>query len=177
MDFFRLDYVYGEIGGKNGTIIYHHTSYCIFFVVWRGLVWYCWKIPSSQTLQRALESTTGFVRNKTRIEGFSSDISTMGHSTSDTCWPKGPLRPKDFTPRPVWPRGIVIACVCPSVCIFLLVHTIAFERTHLESPNLIYRCILVSYRMGLHMVTFDLDIQGHLGRKCQNWPKTGLYTQ
>ena len=82
-----------------------------------------------------------------------------------------------FTPRPVWPRGIAIASICPSVgpsVHFLLVHSITFERTHLESPNLVYRCILGSSRMGLHMVTFDLDLQGHLGRKRSKLAKYGL---
>ena len=46
-----------------------------------------------------------------------------------------------------------------------LVHSITFERTYLESPNLVYRCIMGSSGTGLHMVTFDLDLQGHLGSK------------
>ena len=45
------------------------------------------------------------------------------------------------------------------------VHPITFERTYLESPNLVYRCIMGSSRTGLHMVTYDLALQGHLGSK------------
>ena len=55
-----------------------------------------------------------------------------------------------------------------------LVHSVTFERNNLESPNLVYMCILGSSRMGLHMVTFVLELQGHLGQKRSKLAKNGL---
>ena len=63
--------------------------------------------------------------------------------------------------------------VCPSVY-FLHVLTITFERTYLESSNLVYMGILGISWMGLHMVTFDLDLQGHLGQKRSKLAENGL---
>ena len=40
--------------------------------------------------------------------------------------------------------------------------------------NLAIRCILDSLRMGLYMVTFDLDLQGHFGLKWSKLSKNGL---
>ena len=50
-----------------------------------------------------------------------------------------------------------------------LVHSITFEGLYLGPPNLAVKCILDSSRLGLHMVVFDLYLQGNLGRK---WPDT-----
>ena len=44
-----------------------------------------------------------------------------------------------------------------------LVRTITFEGLKLGSPNLGIRCIMGRSQMGLYMVEFDLDLQGHLG--------------
>ena len=45
------------------------------------------------------------------------------------------------------------------------VHAITFEGCKVWSPNLDIRCIMGRSCMGLYMVEFDLDLQGHLGSK------------
>ena len=55
-----------------------------------------------------------------------------------------------------------------------LVRAITFEGLKLGSPNMANRCILGRSRMGLYMVGFDLDLQGHLGSKQSKSAKTGL---
>ena len=49
-----------------------------------------------------------------------------------------------------------------------LVLPITFEGLSLGLPNLAVRCILDSSHMGLNMVTFDLDLQSHLGLNVPN---------
>ena len=79
---------------------------------------------------------------------------------------------------PVSVRLSVRPSVRPSVCVSvrktLLVRMITFERTDLESPNLVYLCILEGSRLGLFVEWFDLDLQGHLGSKRSKSAKSGL---
>ena len=55
-----------------------------------------------------------------------------------------------------------------------LVCTITFEGLKLGSPNLAIRCITSRSQMGLYMVGFDHDLQGHLGSKLSKSAKNGL---
>ena len=55
-----------------------------------------------------------------------------------------------------------------------LVRTITFEGLKLGSPNVVIRCIIGRSQMGLYMVGFDLDLQGHLGSKQSKSAKNGL---
>ena len=71
-------------------------------------------------------------------------------------------------------RLIAITCVHLSGCSFIclsvhpsvhrskLVRAITFETMQLESPNLVYMCILGSSRTVLYIVVFDHDLQGHI---------------
>ena len=56
-------------------------------------------------------------------------------------------------------------------------YAITFERFKPGSINLGDRCIMDRSWMGLYMVEFDLDIQGHLGSKLSKSAKTGLTTE
>ena len=49
-----------------------------------------------------------------------------------------PSRKYHFYPRPFWPKGIVIACVCVYLCVcqLLLVRAITHHTFQLESPDL-----------------------------------------
>ena len=73
-------------------------------------------------------------------------------------------------------RGIVVTCVCPSVrlCVEIFVRAITHHVFELRSPNLHQMCILGPFRTLLKMVLIDLNLQGHLGSKGQNRPKTSL---
>ena len=44
-----------------------------------------------------------------------------------------------------------------------LVCTITFKELKLGPPNLVIRCTMGRSQVGLSMVGFDLDLQGHLG--------------
>ena len=55
-----------------------------------------------------------------------------------------------------------------------LVFTITFEGLKLGSPNLPIRCIMGRSQMGLYMVGFDLDLQGHLRSKVSKSAKNAL---
>ena len=69
-----------------------------------------------------------------------------------------------FYPLAFRPKGIVFACVCPSVrpsvCLFVcklyLVRTITRHRFELESPNLHQTCILGYSRLVLKMEVFKV---------------------
>ena len=50
------------------------------------------------------------------------------------------------------------------VCRELLVHSITFDRTYLESPKLI-NVYLGKFPDCMRMVSFELDLQGHLRRE------------
>ena len=60
-----------------------------------------------------------------------------------------------------------------------LFRTITFEGIGLKlgSPNLVIRCTMGRSQMGLYMVGFDLDLQGHLGSKRSKSAKTGFSVQ
>ena len=59
-----------------------------------------------------------------------------------------------------------------------LVHAIPFERLNLGPPNFAIRYIMGRSWIGLYMVEFDLDLQGHLGViKVKIGKKTGLSVQ
>ena len=55
-----------------------------------------------------------------------------------------------------------------------LVRAITFKGLKLGSPNLAIGCIMGRSWMGLYMVGFDLDIQGHLGSKLSTSAENGL---
>ena len=65
-------------------------------------------------------------------------------------------------------RGIVVACVCSSVCPSVrklyLVRTITRHKFEPKSPNLHQACILWYSRLVLKMEVIDPDLQGHFGR-------------
>ena len=83
--------------------------------------------------------------------------------------------PMPFTSWLIKPRGVVIACVCPSVhpsvCSSVhlsdhelyLVHTITPLRFELEPPNLHQICIMGYLQLILKMVVIDPHPQGHFG--------------
>ena len=86
-----------------------------------------------------------------------------------------------FYPRPVWPSGIVVACVClsvcpsvrPSVCVcgkHLLVRAITQHPFKLGSPNLDNRCKRPWLRSLLFWGVIDLDLQGQIELQSQNLP-------
>ena len=67
-------------------------------------------------------------------------------------------------------RGIVVACVCPSVRLSVrklyLVRTITRHKFELELPNLHQTCIMGYSRLVLKIEVIDLDLQnlqGHFG--------------
>ena len=55
-----------------------------------------------------------------------------------------------------------------------LVRAITLEKSKLVSLNMVNRCILGRSQMGLYMVEFDLDLQGHLGSKLSKSAKNRL---
>ena len=79
-------------------------------------------------------------------------------------------------------RGIVVACVCPSVRPFVrpsvrklyLVRAITRHRFELESPNLHQTCIMGYSRWVLTIEVIDLDLQGHFRHLTQNSRSFGL---
>ena len=62
-------------------------------------------------------------------------------------------------------RGIVVSCVCPSVCPSVrelyLVCMITHHIFELESPNLYQTCFLGYSQLVLKIGVIDLDLQGH----------------
>ena len=64
-----------------------------------------------------------------------------------------------------WPSGIVIACVCGSVCVCInheLVRTITHHPVKLGSPNLDQRCKTPWFGSLLFWGMIDLDLQGQI---------------
>ena len=80
-----------------------------------------------------------------------------------------------FTPCLSGRRGVVVACISPSVCLSVhlsvrlfvrklyLVRTITRHRFELESPNLHQTCIMGYSQLILKMEVIDLDVQCHFG--------------
>ena len=76
-----------------------------------------------------------------------------------------------FTRGQFWPSGIVVACVC--VCLSVnheLVRTITRQPFQLGSPNLDQRCKRPWLRSLLFWEVIDLDLQGQIQLRSQNWP-------
>ena len=70
-----------------------------------------------------------------------------------------------FTRGQFWPSGIVIACVCGSVCVCInheLVRTITHHPVKLGSPNLDQRCKTPWFGSLLFLGMIDLDLQGQI---------------
>ena len=70
-----------------------------------------------------------------------------------------------FTRGQFWPSGIVIACVCGSVCVCInheLVRSITHHPVKLGSPNLDQRCKTPWFGSLLFLGMIDLDLQGQL---------------
>ena len=74
-----------------------------------------------------------------------------------------------FTRGQFWPSGIVIACVCGSVCPCVcvcsnheLVRTITHRPFKLGSPNLDQRCKTPWFGSLLFLGMVDLDLQGQI---------------
>ena len=74
-----------------------------------------------------------------------------------------------FTRGQFWPSGIVVACVCVSVCSCVrvcinhgLVRTITHHSFKLESPNLEQRCKRPRLRSQLFWGMIGLDLQGQI---------------
>ena len=72
-----------------------------------------------------------------------------------------------FTRGQFWPSGIVIACVCGSVCPCVcsnheLVRTITHRPFKLGSPNLDQRCKTPWFGSLLFLGMIDLDLQGQI---------------
>ena len=70
-----------------------------------------------------------------------------------------------FTRGQFWPSGIVIACVCGSVCVCInheLVRTITHRPFKLGSPNLDQRCKTPWFGSLLFLGMIDLDFQGQI---------------
>ena len=86
-----------------------------------------------------------------------------------------------FTRGQFWPSGIVVACVCVSVCPCVrvsvcvcvnhgLVRTITHHSFKLESPNLEQRCKRPWLRCLLFLGMIDLDLQGQIQLESQILP-------
>ena len=80
-----------------------------------------------------------------------------------------------FTRGQFWPSGIVVACVCVCVCVCLsvnhqLVRAITHQPFKLESPNLDQRWKRPWLRSLLFCGTIDLELQGQIELKSQNFP-------
>ena len=86
-----------------------------------------------------------------------------------------------FTRGQFWPSGIVVACVCVSVCPCVrvsvcvcvnhgLVRTITHHSFKLESPNLEQRCKRPWLRCLLFLGMIDLDLQGQIHFESQILP-------
>ena len=80
-----------------------------------------------------------------------------------------------FTRGQFWPSGIVVACVCLSVCVcpcvnHELVRAITHHHSRLESPNLDHRCKRPWLRSLLFLGVIDLDLQGQIKLQSQNLP-------
>ena len=86
-----------------------------------------------------------------------------------------------FTRGQFWPSGIVVACVClsvcpsvrPSVCVYgkhVLVRTITHDTFKVGSPNLDHRCKRPWLRSLLFWEVFDLYLQGQIELQSQNVP-------
>ena len=71
------------------------------------------------------------------------------------------LTPWPFRPKGYWRR--LRLSVCPSVCKFYLVRTIARHRFVLELPNLHQTCILGYSHLIFKIGVIDLDLHGHFG--------------
>ena len=76
-----------------------------------------------------------------------------------------------------WPSGIVVACVClsvcPSVCVcgkHLLARAITHHPSKLGLPNLDNRCKRLWLRSLLFCGVIDLDLQGQIELQNQNLP-------
>ena len=72
-----------------------------------------------------------------------------------------------FTRGQFWPSGIVIGCVCGSVCPCVcinheLVRTITHRSFKLGSPYLDQRCKIPWFRSLLFWGMIDLDLQGQI---------------
>ena len=70
-----------------------------------------------------------------------------------------------FTRGQFWPSGIVVACICVSVCPcinHLLVRAITRDPIKLGSPNLDQRCKTPWLRCLLFWGAIDIDLQGQI---------------
>ena len=87
-------------------------------------------------------------------------------------------QPIDFTRGQLWPWGIVIACVCLSVCVCVrqssVLRTITCHPLKLQSPKLDQKCKTPWLRSPLFLGFIDLDLQGQIELKSQNLPILGL---
>ena len=101
-----------------------------------------------------------FVQNRTRRDLESQMLLSIISSS------KCQVKPAP-TPWPFRPKGIVVACVCPSVRLsvrkFYFVRTIVHHKFELASPNLHQTCIMGYFQLVLKMAVIDLDLQGHSG--------------
>ena len=77
-----------------------------------------------------------------------------------------------FYPMPVWPSGIVIACICVvRPCVnHLLVSVITRDLFKLGSPNLDHRCKRPWLRSLSFWGVIDLCLQGQINLQSQNLP-------
>ena len=84
-----------------------------------------------------------------------------------------------FTRGQFWPSGIVIGCVCGSVCQCVcvnhgLVRTITHWLFKLGSPNFDQRCKTPWFRSLLFLEMIDLDLQGQIQLERQILPNYEL---
>ena len=76
-----------------------------------------------------------------------------------------PQKDRVFTRGQFWPSGIVVACVCLSVCVSVnpeLVRAINHHTFKIEPPNLDKRCKRTWLRSLLFWGAIDLDLQGQI---------------
>ena len=111
------------------------------------------------------------------VSGFATDChgGVWGLTTRSTFWKS------NFTRGQFWPSGIVVACVClsvcpsvrPSVCVcgkHLFVSAITHQPFKPGSPNLDHRCKRPWLRSLLFWGVIDPDLQGQIQRQSQKVP-------